>query len=60
MFNPERQSEGTSRAAELTARIEELRKIRMINQSDPSYAAEIDEEIERYQSELQDLTETRH
>jgi hypothetical protein len=60
MFNPEQQFDRSSRAAELTTRIEELRKIKIINQSDPSYAAEIEEQIERHQIELNDLTETRH
>lgn len=60
MPNPENPSNQISRAAQLTARIEELRKTRIINQSDPSYAAEIEEIITGLEEELRDLIETRH
>ncbi len=60
MPNPENPSDQISRAAQLTARIEELRKTRTINQSDPPYAAEIEEIITGLEEELRELTEARH
>lgn len=60
MPNTENPSNEISRADQLTARIEELRKTRTINQSDPSYAAEIEEIITGLEEELRDLIETRH
>lgn len=60
MPTPENPSNEISRAAQLTARIEELRKTRTINQSDPSYAAEIEEVITGLEEELRELTEARH
>jgi hypothetical protein len=60
MINPENPSQEDTRASQLSARIEELRRIKVINQSDPSYAAEISDEIERYEEELRELNGTRH
>jgi hypothetical protein len=60
MINPENSPNENTRASQLSARIEELRKIKIINQSDPTYAAEISEEIEKYKEELNELNKTRH
>jgi protein-arginine kinase activator protein McsA len=55
MHNPEDGSNKISRKSQLTSRIEELRKIKIVNQSDPEYAAEIQDEIDQLEVELQNL-----
>lgn len=55
MTNIENTPPNVSRRAELAAKIEDLRKVKIVNQSDPGYAAEIQDQIERFEEELRSL-----
>ncbi len=56
MINPENFNNKPSRVAQIAANIEELRKTKLINQSDPKYVAEIEERIIELIEELDSLT----
>jgi len=53
MFNPENAASSKPEKAQLQQKIEALRKTKIVNQSDPEYAAEIQEEIDRLEEELE-------
>lgn len=55
MTNIENTPPNVSRRAELAAKIEDLRKVKIVNQSDPGYAAEIQDQIESFEEELRSL-----